>query len=381
MDEKSSQPDSEGKMSAGRVTLRVVLLLVLPLIALAIGGLLYLRGGRYVETDNAYVKADVIPISAEVSAAIVKVLVKENQFVSAGDVLFELRSTPYQLAVDEARARMGEIHAELSALRASYHEKKGSIELARKEFEFAQKELKRQRDLKGKNFVSESTLDDLEHNVEIAQQQLQVLNLDLQRIAASLGGDADTPLEQHPSYLSAKAKLQQMQIALSRTEVRAPINGIVSQLPSVGQYVHTGNTVAALVATELLWVEANFSEMDLTNVRPGQQVKVHIDTYPNYAWQGEVESISPATGAEFSILPAQNATGNWIKIAQRVPIRIALNNQQDAPPLRSGLSAVVAIDTEHRRQLFSPAASAQTAEASDATTATLVGSDSIVDSD
>jgi membrane fusion protein (multidrug efflux system) len=188
------QFSSETKLSAGRVTLRVILLLVLPLIALAIGGVIYLHGGRYVETDNAYVKADVIPISAEVSAAITKVLVKENQFVSTGDVLFELRSTPYQLAVDDARATMAEIHTELSALRASYYEKQGNIELARSNFEFAQKELKRQRDLKGKNFVSESTLDDLEHNVETARQQLQVLNLDLQRIVASLGGDANAPL-------------------------------------------------------------------------------------------------------------------------------------------------------------------------------------------
>ena len=338
--------------------LRHILLVVIPLAVVAVAGYWYWHGGRFVETDNAYVKADVIPISAEISASIVDVLVKENQYVSAGDVLFELRSAPYQFAVDEAAANVQEKKTELLALQASYREKEGQIMLADRNYEFAQKELKRQRDLKGKNFVSESTLDDLEHNVEVARQELQVLRLDLQRIAASLGGDVDAPLDQHPSYLSALAKLKQYQLSLSRTKVQAPVDGIVSQLPMVGQYVHTGNTVAALVATESLWVEANYSEVDLTHVRPGQKVDVKIDTYPDYHWQGVVESISPATGAEFAILPAQNATGNWVKIAQRVPVRIALTAQQGAPQLRSGLSAVVEIDTEFRRQLFSKTAQA-----------------------
>ena len=344
-----------GQLHPGQVGLaqiHIVLLVVVPVIVLVVSGFVYWHSGRFVETDNAYVKAEVVPISAEVSAAIIEVLVKENQTVSVGQILFTLNAMPFQLAVDEARARAAETFAELSALQASYQEKQANIELARKKHEFAKKELKRQNDLKGKNFVSESILDDLEHGVDVSQQQVQVLAMDLRRIAASLGGDANTPLEDHPAYKSAIAKLRQSELDLERVEVRAPVKGIVSHLPAVGQYVRVGNTVAALVANEALWVEANFSETDLTHVRPGQTVDIRIDTYPDYAWTGKVESISPATGAEFSILPAQNATGNWVKIAQRVPVRVALQIDDGAPQLRSGLSAVVEIDTEYQRRLF-----------------------------
>ncbi len=339
--------------------LRIVLMVFIPVIFLVAGGVIYWQGGRFVETDNAYVKAEVIPISAEVSGSIIDVLAKENQPVSAGQVLFILKSEPFKLAVDEAQAHAAEVHAELSALKASYREMQANIELAEQNHQFAQKELQRQHDLKGKNFVSESTLDDLEHKVDVTRQQLQVLNLDLQRIEASLGGDVRAPLEQHPRYRNAIAKLQLNQLALSRIQVKAPVSGVVSQLPGIGQYVHTGNTVAALVSNEKLWVEANFSELDLTHVRVGQTVEIKIDTYPQNLWQGKVESISPATGAEFSILPPQNATGNWVKIAQRVPVRIELINKQNTPPLRSGLSAVVEIDTEYRRKTFLASASEQ----------------------
>lgn len=350
-DDSNPSPNANGAYKV----LRPVLLVALPLVAVIAGLGIYWLGGRYVATDNAYVKADVVPISSEVSAAIAQVLVQENQTVAAGDVLFELRAEPFELAVAESAAQLQQTHADLAALQASYREKQAQIQLARGNHEFAKKELQRQRDLKGKNFVSESTLDDLQHTVETSRQQLQVLDLDLQKIAASLGGNADAPLQQHPAYLAAKAKLAQNQLALSRTQVTAPVSGIVSQVPSPGQYVHTGNTVAAIVETGKVWVEANFSEIDLTHVRTGQHVEVTIDTYPDMQWTGLVESISPATGSEFAIIPAQNATGNWVKIAQRVPVRIQLTTPPNAPPLRSGLSAIVEIDTQHQRTLFGKA--------------------------
>lgn len=330
---------------------RLILLVVIPAGFLLAGFALYLHGGRFVETDNAYVKADVIPISAEVSGPIIKVLVAENQQVAKGDVLFKLDPDPFKVAVSRAEAKLAQVRTELQALKNSYQEKQAQIEMAESDQAFAQRELQRQIDLKGKNFVSVSELDDLEHRVENSAQRLKVLRLDLQRIAVSLGGDVDAPLEEHPSYRAALADLHQAQLDLKRATVRAPAAGVASKTPNVGQYVHAGNTVLALVGSSDLWIEANFTETDLTHVRPGQSVDIKIDTYPGRQWQGTVDSLSPATGAEFSVIPPQNATGNWVKIAQRVPVRIHVDMPADAPQLRAGLSAVVEIDTQYERTL------------------------------
>jgi membrane fusion protein (multidrug efflux system) len=331
---------------------RILLLIFVPLVLLAASLLLYLQGGRFVETDNAYVKADLVPISAEVSGSVSQVFVSANQAVQTNQLLFKLDSQPFEVAGRKAQAHLEQVRTELEALKSSYREKEAQVKLARSNHAFAVRELERQQDLKGKNFISESTLDDLQHAVDVSRQQLEVVKLDLQRIAASLGGDANRPLEKHPAFLTAHADLEEAQLNLRRVEVRAPQPGIVSKAPLVGQYIRAGNIVTALVASDNLWVEANFTEKDLTHIHPGQQVSVRIDTYPDFVWRGVVESISPATGAEFSIIPAQNATGNWVKIPQRVPIRIHLDPGTGAPTLRAGLSAVVEIDTRHRRQLL-----------------------------
>lgn len=331
---------------------RLVLLVVVPTLLVIASLVVYMKGGRFVNTDNAYVKADVVPISAEISGLVDEVFVRANEPVEARQLLFILDSQPFQVAVDKADANLARVKTELEALRSSYREKQAQIELAKSNYDFAVRELKRQLDLKGKNFVSASTLDDLQHAVDQSRQQLGVVKLDLQRIAASLGGGLDQPLEEHPSYRAAQADLDEAELNLRRVEVRAPVPGIISKAPMVGQYIRAGNIITSLVATGDLWIEANFTETDLTHVRPGQNVSVHIDTYPDAHWLGSVDSISPATGAEFSIIPAQNATGNWVKVPQRVPVRIRLEPRDDAPALRAGLSAVVKIDTRHQRQLL-----------------------------
>lgn len=342
----------EATLLRRRRTLRWTLLVVVPLLAAIAGAVFWLLGGRYVETDNAFVKADKVPVSAEVSGAVVEVLVQENEIVRAGQPLFRLDPAPFRVALSKAQAKLGQVRTDLAATKASYREKQAQIALARTQLEFARKEQARQADLAARNFISASKLDDARKSVEIAQQQLQAQQEDLQRIAATLGGSIDLPIESHPSYRAALAELEQARLDLSRIEVRASMDGTISHLPKPGQFVGTGATAASLVADARPWIEANFPEKDLTYVHPGQPAEVHIDTFPDRSWRGVVESLSPATGSEFSILPAQNATGNWVKVAQRVPLRVRLDAPSDAPRLRAGMSATVRVDTGHRRTLF-----------------------------
>mgnify|MGYP005612198927 FL=1 len=243
------------------------------------------------------------------------------------------------------------MRTDLAATKASFRAKQAEMTLARTRYAFARKDQQRKADLIARNFIPASTFDDAQQTTDLARQQIDVLQQDLKRIAEILGGSVDAPVERHPSYLGALAELQQARLDLARVEVRAPLPGIVSKPPKPGQFVTAGSVALALVVNSRLWIEANFPETDLTYVHPGQPVTIHIDTYPSTTWVGMVESLSPATGAEFSVIPAQNATGNWVKITQRVAVRIKLKDARDAPQLRAGLSAVVKIDTGHRRHL------------------------------
>ena len=330
---------------------RATLLVVVPVLAALAVLILYFTGGRYVGTEDAYVKADKVPVSAEVAGAIQEVPVRENQVVAAGQLLFRLNPAPFQVAVAKAQAKLGQVRADVSALRASYREEQAQIALARTKYEFALRDERRQSDLAAKHFISASKLDEAKQAADLARQQIVALEEDLKRIGETLAGGVDTPLERHPAYLAALAELDQARLDLARTEVRAPLPGTVSKPPKPGQYAAAGATMMALVASGNLWVEANFTETDLTHVHPGQLASVRIDTYPDAVWNGTVESLSPATGAEFSVIPPQNATGNWVKITQRVPLRIRLDARPGLPQLRAGLSATVEIDTGYRRRL------------------------------
>ena len=345
-------PDGPGGPNGRRRALRILLLVVVPAIAALVVAIVWLQGGRYVETDNAYVKADKVPVSAEVSGAIAEVLVQENQAVTAGQPLFRLDPAPFRVAVAKAEAKLAQARTDVAAMKASYRERQAQIALARTKLAFAQKEQNRQADLASRNFISASKIYDARQSSQLAAEQVVADEQDLARIATALGGGPSVPVERHPAYLGALAELRQAELDLSRIEVRASLAGTVSRLPKPGQYVAAGATAAALVADEAPWIEANFPETDLTWVHPGQRAEVRIDTYPGRVWHGEVQSLSPATGAEFSLIPAQNATGNWVKITQRLPLRIRLDPQPDMPRLRAGLSAIVRIDTGHRRTLF-----------------------------
>lgn len=357
----ATSPSSQGLVSpspvapspgANRRRTRLLLLVVVPALALLGIGAIYMLGGRYVETDNAYVKADKVPISTEVLGRVAKVYVVENEQVKSGQLMFELDPESFQVAVAKAEAELAKVRTDLVALQTSYRGQQAEIDVARTRHAYALKEEHRQADLVAKHFTSTANYDDARQlTIQTAQQQV-ALEEGLKKIEASLNGDVNLPVEQQPAYQEAAAGLAKAKLDLARTKIYAPANGIASQLPKPGQYSLVGMTAMMLVETDSPWIEANFTETELTHVQPGQRVDISVDSYPDARWHGVVQSLSPATGSEFSVIPAQNATGNWVKIAQRVAVRIKLDEVTDQPVLRAGLSAIAEIDTGHKRSLL-----------------------------
>ena len=248
-------------------------------------------------------------------------------------------------AVQSAKARVDAVKAQIASLKAQYAEKAAELDVARRSAAFAQREQERQRELAAKRLVAQSKLDDAEQALQVATGQVQVTERDLVAIAAKLGGDPTRAVESHPDVEAAVADLQHAELNLRRARILAPRAGIVSHLPQVGDHLTAGNPALAIVSDQDMWIEANFKETDLAHVRKGQPVQIEIDTYGRRKWSGRVESIAQATGAEFAILPPQNASGNWVKVVQRIPVRIAVLTNGGDPPLRAGMSASVRIDT------------------------------------
>jgi len=332
--------------------LRVALLLLGPLALLIGGAYFYVTGARFVSTDNAYVKADIAAISPEVSGRVVTVAVANNDAVMAGQVLFRLDDQPFRIALAQAEAQLKTTRDDILAQQASYRQKQAEIEMGRQNIDFYDRELVIYDKMSKTNLVAQTQVDEAHHNLTVAQQQLPALQQEAAGILAQLGGAADDAPEQNPRYLAAQAARDQAALDLARTEIWAPANGIITNMTlRPGDYVKTGTPIFSLVETDHLWVEANFKETDLTHVIVGQPATAAIDTYPGVTWQIRVSSISAATGAEFALLPPQNSTGNWVKVVQRIPVRLEIASRPGQPPLRAGMSAVIEIDTGYQRPL------------------------------
>jgi membrane fusion protein (multidrug efflux system) len=342
-------PPSSAAPKPRRRAWRTALLVAGPLVVIVGGLYVYLTTGRFVGTDNAYVKADVGIVSARVAGPIVEVDVHENQPVAEGEVLFRIDDTPFKVALDRADAQLGAIHDYVEGIRAQYAQALEQLALDKTNAAYEKREFERLQALVARKLTSEIDVDEARHKMDVANQEVVVSQKNIDRIRAQLGGDPDRPLTEQAAYLAAKSMRDTAVLDMEHTVVRAPFDGVASKVPMVGHYAAPGTPLMTVVSNREMWVEANYKETDLTHVEVGQPVTIKIDTYPDREWHGKVQSISQATGAEFSVIPAQNATGNWVKVTQRIPVRIAIQERGGDPELRVGMSAEIEIDTGFER--------------------------------
>ncbi len=329
-------------------------------IAMIAGASWYVTGGQVMSTDDAYVEADKVGISTDVSGIVQDVDVRDNQHVIAGEVLYRLDPRQFQIALDNAKANLAETALSIDAMKQDYKRMLSDVAAEQAQVALGQVTFDRQNNLLASGTASQAMFDQAHYTLLNDKSKLESLRQQAATQLARLGGNADIETTQHPQYLQAKAQLDEAQRELDHAVVKAPFAGIVTNVPSIapGKYLAASVTAFYLVATDHAWVEAEPKETQLTYVRAGQSVAVTVDTYPDVTWHGTVESISPAAAQEFQLLPAQNTSGNWVKVVQRIPLRVRVDTSEAGlPPLRAGMSVEIDVNTGHARGLphFLPA--------------------------
>jgi membrane fusion protein (multidrug efflux system) len=342
-DQAAVIPDTNAPARPKRRWVRLLVMLSVPLLLALAGGYYWLNSGRYVSTDNAYVQQDKVTVSAEVAGPIMEVLVRENQRVRRGDVLFRIDPRPFRIALAQAEAQLHAAQVQVTQLETQVAGTGGDIAGARANLVFTQRALDRQQELLGRGFTTRARYDEALHAVQEARERLANAQADASRARSAL---RQGPVSNQPAIEAAMVARERALLDLRRTEVRAPSDGIVTQAQrlQVGNAAVPGLAVVTIVRSGDVWVEANFKETDLARMEVGQSVEVELDAYPDLPVHGRVASIGAGTGSQFSVIPAQNASGNWVKVTQRVPVRIAIEGRP-ARPLIAGLSADVTVDT------------------------------------
>jgi membrane fusion protein (multidrug efflux system) len=323
-------------------------------IALVLGGYWYVTGGKIMSTDDAYVNAEKVGVSTDVAGIVQEVDVTDNQHVTAGQVLYRLDPKQFQIALDNANANLKQTALTIDAMKQDYQHMLSDAKAEEAQVALDQTNFDRDAALLRSGTVAQAAYDQARYTLQTDKGKLESLRQQAQTQLARLNGDAELPTNQHPQYRQASAQVEEAQRELDHSVVRAPFSGTTTGVPSIaaGKYLAASTTAFYLVDTDHVWVDANPKETELTYVRTGQPVTVTVDTYPNAVWHGTVESISPAAAQEFSLLPAQNTSGNWVKVVQRVPLRVRVDTSDPGlPPLRAGMSVEVEIDTAHPRGL------------------------------
>jgi membrane fusion protein (multidrug efflux system) len=353
--EEQALPVATAQPRASRKRLRMILLVVIPLIALAGGSYFYLMSGRYISTDNAYIGAQKVLITPDISGKIARVTVTEGQRVNAGDALLEIDPEPFRISVTQAEARLAGVRTDFANLKTNLASTTRRIALARETVDLKQRDVERKNTLLANRTGSQMDTDNALNAVVTAKTQLEMLEQQQEGIRNQLLGDPNLPIEKYPPYAQAAAALDQGKRDLDHTVLRAPIAGMATQVSGIqmGRYVTAGTPVFSLIDDTKPWIDANPKETDITHLRIGQPVAIFVDAFPGRTFRGVVAAVSPGTGAQFAILPPQNASGNWVKVVQRVPVRIEFSGSEDARELRSGMSVTVDIDTGRQNTVLS----------------------------
>jgi membrane fusion protein (multidrug efflux system) len=326
-------------------------LVLVPCLAVIAAIGVWLWGGRYVTTENAYVKADIARVAAEVTGRIKEVLIKDHADVKKGDILIKLDEEPFRIKLAAAEADVDSARTAVSTMIASWKEAKSELKQAEGQISYWDAQLKRNTSLEKRNVVSASKLEEVANSAREARDKVSVMKSKVARMLSQVG-DAARPIDEHPMVREKIAARDTAALDLKHTVIRAPVDGVAVNVKlQPGEYVEPDKPLFALVVANRPWIEANFKETELTHVRPGMKATVVLDIYPDVEWDAEVGSISPATGAEFALLPPQNASGNWVKVVQRLPVRIYLKPRAGEPPLRAGMTAAISVDTKRQRKL------------------------------
>lgn len=333
-----------------RARLRRPLMLALPIVFAVFGGAYYLAEEPYVSTDNAFVRAAKMSINARVAGQAVAIAVRDNQRVRQGQVLFRIDPEPYQMAVDQAEARLVSARLQIDALKATYCQQQAELQSAQDSAAFNEREFDRKKTLVASDFTPKAAFDRADTDLKVARQRIVSIEQQIASTVVALAGDPDIEIDRHPTVRAAKSQLDRARLDLSYSVVRAPDDGIVTKVDNlqVGDFVNPGAAVFTLLSSREIWVEANFRETGLTHMRPGQDATIDVDVYPGRTFKAHVVSMSPGTGSDFAVLPPENATGNWVKVVQRLPVRLELDEADPNRPLFSGISVTARVDTRHR---------------------------------
>jgi membrane fusion protein (multidrug efflux system) len=333
-----------------RQRLRLPLMIAGPVVVVLGGLWWYVTSGRYVETDDAYIQSARTMISTDVNGRVMAVEVHDNERVKKGQVLFRLDPKFFQAALNDAQGQLGMARLQVQALKSTYQQKVADNRSAQETLDYSQREYDRQKKLLAGGIASQQQFDQAANALEVARQKVASTQQEIGNVLAQLGGNPDMPINDHPSVQRAQAVVDQKQIDRDDTVLYAPEDGIVTKVEQlqVGDYITAATPVFSLMS-DRMWVEANFKETELTNMRPGQEATIEVDTYPGTEFHAKVASLSPGTGLTFSLLPPENATGNWVKVVQRLPVRLSLENVDPETPLHAGLSVTATVDTHYKR--------------------------------
>jgi membrane fusion protein (multidrug efflux system) len=344
----TATPGKPGKSIRER--LRRPLMLGFPIMLAAFGGVYYLAEEPYVSTNDAFVRAAKITLNARVAGQAVEIAVRDNQRVRQGQVIFRIDPEPYQIAVDQAEARLRTARIQINSLKATYRQQQAELESAKDTAAFDEREYYRKKALVANDFTPREVYDQTETTLKVARQHVTSIEQQIANTVVALDGDPNIEIDRHPTVRAAKAQLDRARLDLSYATVTAPDDGTVARVEDlqVGNFVNAGAAVFSLLSSRRIWIEANFRETGLTHMRPGQEATIAVDAYPDHKFKAHIVSMSPGTGSDFAVLPPENATGNWVKVVQRLPVRLELDKVDPERPLFSGISVTARVDTGYR---------------------------------